>query len=151
MNFGGLANWLAEFERGQHSNHEISEQERENKCRDCGRDRAKRDVKENVEAADLFAEAMKIIHHTRALSGELCFANASITSSVRARRLPLIKMRSPGAAISNSSSAASDVDPTTLLFSSPAFFAAREMIAPISPMPIKWSTPNAAAASPTSS
>src|SRR5438874_1718981 len=137
MNFGGLANWLAEFERGQHSNHEISEQERENKCRDCGRHRAKRDVKENVEAADLFAEAMKIVHHTRALSGELCFANASITSSVRASRLPLIKTRSPGAAISSNKLAASDVDPTVAVFSSPAFSAARAIIAPISPMPIK--------------
>src|SRR5205823_8340542 len=143
--------WLAELDRCKNVNNEISKQQRHHERSDRRGHGAKGDVRENVEPADLVAEPVKKIHHTRALSGELCFANASITSSVRARRLPLIKMRSPGAAISNSSSAASDVDPTTLLFSSPAFFAAREMIAPISPMPIKWSTPNAAAASPTSS
>src|SRR2546423_12795242 len=137
MNFGRLPNRLAEFERGQHSNHEISEQQRENKCRDRGCDCAKGDVKENVEAANLVAQAMKKVHHTRALSGELCFANASITSSVRASRLPLIKIKSPGAAMFRSNSAASDVDPTVAVFSSPAFSASRVMTAPISPMPIK--------------
>src|SRR6202011_5406023 len=151
MNLGSLANWLAELERRQNANDEIPEQERDHERSDRRGHGAKGDVRENVECADLVAEPVKIVHHTRALSGELRFANASITSSVRARRLPLIKTRSPGAAMFNSSSAASDVDPTTLLFSSPAFSAAREIIAPISPMPIKRPRRNGAAASPTSS
>src|SRR5207245_9831549 len=130
-----LANVAAELERRQSADDEIAEQERNREGSDCRRHRPKRHVEEIVESADLIAEAMKIEHHTRAPSGELRVAKASITSSVRASRLPLIKTRSPGVAMSIRRSAASNVDPTIELFSRPAFSAARAMVAPISPMP----------------
>ena len=63
MNFGRLPNRLAELEQGQFSNCEISEEQRDDECGHGGGDRAKRNVKENVEAAESITQAMKIKHH----------------------------------------------------------------------------------------
>src|SRR5205085_7465768 len=63
MDLRRLANRLAKLERSQNSDHEVSKQKREKKRRDRTRDGAKRDIKENVEAADLVAEEVKIIKH----------------------------------------------------------------------------------------
>src|SRR5205807_5010589 len=61
--FFDAANGLADLERDQFSDDEIPENQRQAE-RGHGRcDRAKSNVKKNVEAADLIAQAMKIEHH----------------------------------------------------------------------------------------
>ena len=94
--FLGAANRLADFERDQFSNDVIPKEQREDERGDRRRNRAKSDVKENVEAADLLAQAMEIIHHRACPPPAECLANSSSTRSVRAERLPLIRTRSPG-------------------------------------------------------
>src|SRR5438128_11501362 len=106
MDFGRRANRLTEFQRGQLSDHEISKDERNKKSSDRRGDRAKRDIKENVEAEELFAKAVKVIHHGATPSVGCRLTNSSSTSSVRAARLPLMSTSSPGAAISVNISAA---------------------------------------------
>ena len=63
MNFRRLPNRLAELERGQFANYKVSEDQTNQKSSDRRRDGAERDVKEDVEAAELLAQAMKIKHH----------------------------------------------------------------------------------------
>src|SRR5687768_10242901 len=127
---------LASLERDQFSNDEIAEGERKNESRDRGHDRAERDITKNVEAFNLIAQEMEVIHHGATASGACRFANASRTRSIRAVRLPLTRIKSPGTAFSPSNSAAFSGESTALLFSKPAFPAACAMAAPFGPTAI---------------
>src|ERR1700720_302999 len=121
MDLGSLANGLAKFQGGQFPNNVIPENEANDKRGNGRCHGSKCDIEENVEAAELIAQPMEIVHHERAPSAGTCLENSSITRSVGARRLPLINTRSHGSAISVRSRAASVVDPTVALFSKPAF------------------------------
>ena len=124
VNFSRLANWLSHLQRSQYSDDKVSKNQRAEECRDRGRDGSESDIKENVKPDELIAQAMEIVHHGEMTISECEVLNASITCSVRARRLPFTSTRSPGAAISPNKSAASAVDPTIAVFLSPASLAA---------------------------
>src|SRR6266480_4431138 len=150
MNFRRSANRLPQFQRDQYSNYEVSKNQREQERRHRRGNSSERDIKENVEADEPIAQVMEKVHHGELATADCGLRNASITCSVRARRLPLIRTRSPGSARSVNNSAASAVDATVELFSRPARFAASAIVAATFPMAIKRSTFNAAAVSPTS-
>src|SRR5205823_3911775 len=132
------------------SNNEIPKNQCDQEsCHGC-RNGAECNIKENVEPDEVGAQAMEVVHHTEIPDSERRSANCSMTSSVRAARLPLIKTRSPGAAILLRSSAASDVDLTTVLSSRPACWAVSAIAAATFPIAINRSMPKAAAVSPAS-
>src|SRR5205807_554559 len=95
------------------------------------------DIKENVEPDKLVAQAMEVVHHGATPTANGRLLNSSITSSVRAARLPLIRTRSPGSAILAKISAASLADVTALVFSKPARSAARTIAAATLPIAIR--------------
>ena len=97
-------------------------------------DGAKGDVIEDVEARDLSAELMQVIHHNGLRIADCGLRNSSRTRSVRAERLPFTRTRSPGDAIPARSSAASAGVFTLVAFSRPADLAACAIAAPNSPM-----------------
>src|SRR2546421_1912194 len=127
-----------------------SARERKNKSRDRRRDGAERHVTKDVEAAHLLAEEVEVIHHGDTSAVERLFAKASSTRSIRAVRLPLTRIKSPGEAVALRRRAASSGESTALLFSRPAFRAACAIAAPASPTANSSSIPSAAAVSPTS-
>src|SRR4029450_5699174 len=120
MDFGCSANRLTDFQRGQFANNEISKNQRAEEGGDGGGNRPERDIKENVEPNEVFAQPMEIVHHGEFSSDERRAAKCSITSSVRAARLPVLSAKSPGATMSCKRSAASDVELTTAVFCKPA-------------------------------
>jgi hypothetical protein len=61
--FFDAADGLADLERDQFSDGEIPENQRQGEGGHGCRDRAKSNVKKNIEAPDLIAQAMKIEHH----------------------------------------------------------------------------------------
>jgi hypothetical protein len=61
--FFDAADGLADLERDQFSDDEIPENQTQRECSHSRRDRAKSNVKKNIEAPDLIAQAMKIEHH----------------------------------------------------------------------------------------
>src|SRR3977135_772307 len=136
MDFVGGPDRLADLEGDQFANDEIPECERKNERRDRGRDGAKGEVTENVEPFDLLTEEMKIIHHGATSSVRCLFANSSSTRSIRAERLPLTRIKSPGTAVFPSCPAASSAESTATLFSNPASRAALAMPAPAAPTAI---------------
>ena len=75
---------------------------------DRRRNGAKGDIKKNIEAVELLTQEMEVIHHGEVTTAGLSTAELlRALRSVRAERLPLTRTRSPGSAISPSSSAAS--------------------------------------------
>src|SRR5256885_7947483 len=124
---------LADLQRNQFPDDVPSARERKNKSRDRRRDGTERHVTKDVEAAHLLTKEVEVIHHGDTSAVERPFAKASSTRSIRAVRLPLTRIKSPGAAVSFSSRAASSGESTALLFSNPAFLAACAMAAPVAP------------------
>src|SRR5450432_2835544 len=106
---------LSELQRDQFPDDVVAEEKRDGKGRDGRQDGAESDIVENVEALEPLCQAMQEKHHDAQPVSIWRFANSSSTRSVRAERLPLTSTRSPGRAASQSSSAASSADATTLL------------------------------------
>src|ERR1041385_5267676 len=102
MNFLRGPDRLSDFQRNQFADRKISERQREHERSHRRRDGAERDVTEDVEAFDLLAQQVEVIHHGATSSGRGFLENSSRTRSIRAERLPLIKTRSPGAALFSS-------------------------------------------------
>src|SRR5262249_39911000 len=107
VNFLRSANRLSHFQRTQLCDNEVSKRERQQKSGDCRRYGSKSDVKENIEPDELPAQVMEVVHHEEMTKFECRMPNCSMTSSVRAARLPLIRTRSPGPVSSPNNSAAS--------------------------------------------
>ena len=63
MHFFGGANRLADFQRDQFADDEISEEKGEHERGDRRRDRAKCDVGKDVEAVNLLTQVMEVVHH----------------------------------------------------------------------------------------
>src|SRR5205814_3802666 len=141
---------LADLQRDQFFYNEGSARERKDERGHRGRDRAKRHVTKDVEAAHLLTKEMEVIHHGDTSAVERAFAKASNTRPIRAVRLPLTRIKSPGEAVALRRRAASSGESTALLFSRPAFRAACAIAAPASPTANNSSIPSAAAVSPTS-
>jgi hypothetical protein len=68
MDFMGRANRLADLERDQFADDEISAEERERERRDRGRDAPEGDVGENVQRSEFVAPEMQIKHHGELLT-----------------------------------------------------------------------------------
>ena len=124
VNFSCFANWLSHLQHSQFSDDKVSKNQRAEECCDRGGDSSESDIKENIKPNELIAQAMEVVHHGELTIVDCELRNASITRSVRARRLPFTSTRSPGAAISPNNSAASAVDSTIAVFLSPASLAA---------------------------
>ena len=112
MHFVRRPDRLAGLERNQFPDDEIAEGQRKNERRDRRCDRAKRHITKDVEAFDLLTQEMEVIHHGVTSAVDWRFANASSTRSIRAERLPLTRIKSPGEAVSPRSSAASSAAAT---------------------------------------
>src|SRR3954470_1659662 len=107
MDFVGRADWLTDLERDQFADDKVPEGKRENEGGDRRGDSAKGDVTENVESFDVVTQEMEVIHHEATSAARCLLANSSSTCSIRAARLPLIKIKSPGTAFCSRSAAAS--------------------------------------------
>src|SRR6266496_204743 len=134
MNLCRQTNGLSQLQRGQFLNDEISTGQRDQESCHRRGDGAERDIKENIEPDEAIAQVMEVVHHGKITGDESRSPKASMTRSVRADRLPLTRMRSPGSAISPNNSAASLVDITAVVFSRPPACAARAISSPRSPM-----------------
>src|SRR5207253_5348927 len=66
--FLDAADGLADLKRDQFSDDEIPENQRQRERSHSRRDRAKSNVEENVEPADMIAQAMEIEHHLELLT-----------------------------------------------------------------------------------
>src|SRR5439155_1069997 len=113
VNLGRSTNRLSQFQRDQDSNNEVSKDQREQECRHCRGNGPERDIKENIEPDEPIAQVMEEVHHGELATMDCGLRNASITCSVRARRLPLMRMRSPGAAATRPAAHSSSERPKT--------------------------------------
>src|SRR4051812_34036849 len=134
MNFGSPADRLADLQADELNDHELAADEGEGKGGHSRSHGAKRDIEEHVEADELIAEAVQIIHHGVEPRAGSWAANSSSTRSVRADRLPLTRTRSPVAALAARRSAAALAEATAVLLVRPDRLAASAMSAP--PLPI---------------
>src|SRR5262249_1325844 len=106
MDFFRPPNRLASLEPYQFPNDRFSKNKREQKSRDRSRHRSEGYVEKDVEALNLVTQKMEVIHHAVTPPVESRLANDSKTRSIRAPRLPLTRIRSPGEASRARSSAA---------------------------------------------
>ena len=148
--FGGVTDRLADFQRNQLPNDVVAKEKRDGEGRDRRQDSAKGDVIENIEAFELLRQAMQKKHHDAQRLSIWRLANSSSTRSVRAERLPLTRTRSPGRAFSQSRSAATSAEETTVMFVRPAACAPAAISAEPWPSVMRRLMPNDAAVSPTS-
>jgi hypothetical protein len=63
MDFGRSPNRLTHFQRGQNIDHAVSEKQTDREPGNGSGDGSERDVKENVKADELIAQAMEEIQH----------------------------------------------------------------------------------------
>ena len=63
MNFCGCANGLSQLQGGQFLNDKIPKNQRDQESRHRRGNGAERDIKEDVEANELIAQAMEVVHH----------------------------------------------------------------------------------------
>ena len=110
VDFRRSSNRLFNFQCPELCDNEVSKRKGQQKSGDRRGYGSKSDVKKNIEPDEPPAQVMEVVHHEEMTKVECRIPNCSITSSVRAARLPLISTRSPGLAIWPNNSAAALFD-----------------------------------------